>query len=172
MFMKGILKAITLILFVAAVAFAAGCAQKATTPGNENISPANGTMTPSNQIVTSSNGTVPPANVTTESGQVVTGNDSGKTISLQNGENFTLILRENPSTGFHWDLNVSKGLSILSSNYTQDPAPSGMAGVPGNRTWVIQGTAPGIQLVKGMYIPPGGNITGTENNFTLAVEVI
>ena len=170
--MKKISKAIELIFVIAAVVFAAGCAQKATTPGNENISPANGTMTPSKQIVTSPNGTVPPANMTTETGQVVTGNDSGKTIHLQNKENFTLILSENPSTGFHWELNVSKGLSILSSNYTQDPASSGMVGVPGNRTWVIQGIAPGIQIVKGMYIPPGGNITGTEKNFALAVEVI
>jgi inhibitor of cysteine peptidase len=151
MFMKGILKAITLLLFIAVVVFVAGCAQKATTPGTENVSP---------------------ANVTTETGQVVTGNDSEKTIHLQNGENFTLILRENPSTSYHWELNVSKGLSILSSNYTQDPAPSGVVGVPGNRKWVIQGTAPGIQLVRGMYVPPGGNITGTEKNFTLAVEVI
>jgi inhibitor of cysteine peptidase len=131
-------------------------------------------VSPSNEIVTPPNGTVTPANVTTETGQVVTGNDSGKTISLQNGENFTLILRENPSTGFHWELNVSKGLSILSSSYTQDPTPPGeeMVGVPENHSWVIRATAPGIQLIKGMYIPPGRDITGTENNFTLAVEVI
>jgi inhibitor of cysteine peptidase len=63
-----------------------------------------------------------------ETGQVVTGNDSGKIISLQNGENFALILRENPSTGFHWELNISKGLSILSSNYTQDPVPKNTNG--------------------------------------------
>jgi inhibitor of cysteine peptidase len=172
MFTKGTLKAITLILFVAVVVSAAGCAQKATTPRNENVSPGNGTVMSSNQIVTSLNGTVPPAIATRETGQVVTGNDSGKTIHLQNGDNFTLILRENPSTGFHWEFNMSKGLRILSSNYTQDPTPSDMVGVPGNRTWVIRVTAPGIQLIKGMYIPPGGNITGTENNFTLAVEVI
>ena len=47
--------------------------------------------------------------------QVVTGNDNGKTISLKNGENFTLILRENPSTGYFWELNQSKGLTFLAT---------------------------------------------------------
>ena len=156
--MKKILNAIALALLIAAVVFGAGCAQKAPIQGNENVSPANETVNP--------------INITTGTGQIVNENDSGKTISLQNGKIFTLILRENPSTGYHWDLNVSNGLNILISSYTQDQAPSGMAGVPGNRTYVIQATAPGSQQVTGYYIPPGRNITGAEQNFTLTVDVI
>jgi inhibitor of cysteine peptidase len=168
MFMKRILKAISLILFVAAVVFAAGCAQKPATPGNETITPGNGTLSPANETVTQGNGT-------TENGQVVTENDSGKTINLKNKENFTLNLKENPTTGYSWQLNLSKGLSILSDEYTQDKfpdekgAPEGRGGI---HSWVIQGTAPGSQQVNGIYKRSWENTTGTEQNFTLNVEVI
>ncbi len=152
--MKKILKTISVILFVAAVFFAAGCAEKAAAPGDE-------TVTPGNEI--------------TEKDQVVTKNDSGETISLKNGENFTLILRENPSTGYAWELNLSKGLSVLSDEYIQDPTPEDttgehMTGVPGNHSWVIQAEAPGIQQVNSIY--KRGSITGTEENYTLTVEVV
>jgi inhibitor of cysteine peptidase len=168
MFMKRILKAISLIFFVAAVVFAAGCAQKPATPGNETITPGNGTLSPANETVTQGNGT-------TENGQVVTENDSGKTINLKNKENFTLNLKENPTTGYSWQLNLSKGLSILSDEYTQDKfpdekgAPEGRGGI---HSWVIQGTAPGSQQVNGIYKRSWENTTGTEQNFTLNVEVI
>ena len=72
MFMKKISKAIALLLVAAAVVFAAGCAEKTATP----------------------------LNVTNEKGKVVTGIESGRTISLNNGESFTLNLVENPSTGY------------------------------------------------------------------------
>jgi inhibitor of cysteine peptidase len=153
MFMKRILKAVALVLFIAAVVFAAGCAQKSATPGNETITPGNGTK---------------------ENGQVVTENDSGKTISLKNGENFTLKLKENPTTGYSWQLNLSKSLSILSDEYTQDKfpgekeAPEGRGGI---HSWVIQATAPGSQQVNGVYRRAWENTTGTEENFALNVEV-
>lgn len=146
--MKKMLKAIALIFIVTAVVFEAGCAQKATTPGNG----------------------------TAENGQVVTGNDNGKTINLKNGENFSLILSNNPSTGYHWDVNVSKGLKILigfDNGYPNKEPP----GSPENYTWVIQATSPGSQQVKGDYRPPGdygpsgGNKISVQN-FTLNVEVV
>jgi len=105
-------------------------------------------------------------------GQVVTGNDSGKTISLKNGENFTLILRENPSTGYFWELNQSKGLNILSNYYTQDPAPQDKTGVPGNHIWVIQATALGNQQINGICEGHRGDNPDIEKHYTLSVEVV
>ena len=166
--MKRNLKAVALVFFVAAVVFAAGCAQKSATPGNETITPGNGTLSPGNE-------TVIPGNETKENGQVVTENDNGKTISLKNGENFTLKLKENPTTGYSWQLNLNKSLSILIDEYTQDKfpgekeAPEGRGGI---HSWVIQATAPGSQQVNGIYKRPWENTTGTEQNFTLTVEVV
>jgi inhibitor of cysteine peptidase len=108
---------------------------------------------------------------TAETGQIVTEADNGTTISLKNGENFTLQLRENPSTGYSWQINLTEGLSILSDNYTQDEAPEGMAGVPGTHSWIIEAVDQGSQQVNGIYKRPWENTTGTEDNFTLTVEV-
>ena len=142
MFMKKISKAIALLLVAAAVVFAAGCAEKTATP----------------------------LNVTNEKGQVVTGIESGKTISLNNGESFTLNLVENPSTGYAWELNLSKGLSILNDNYRDPSTPHNM-GAAGTHSWVIHSTAPGSQQVKGIYKGPTGAIDTVEN-FTLTVKVV
>ena len=120
--MKKILKIITMLFVIAAVVFAAGCTEKSE-PVTENNTTENNTTQ---------------ANETVETGQIVTEADNGTSISLKNGENFTLQLRENPSTGYSWQLNVSKGLTILSDGYTQDEAPEGKVGVPGNRSWVIE----------------------------------
>jgi predicted secreted protein len=102
----------------------------------------------------------------------VTESDNGKSINLKNGETFYLKLRENPSTGYSWLLNLSKGLCILSDNYTQDPAPPGYVGVPGTHLWIIKAVTHGHQQVKGIYKQPWMETTGTEANFTLDVEVM
>ncbi|MGA9188282.1 MAG: protease inhibitor I42 family protein [Methanosarcina sp.] len=153
--MKKILKIITMLFVIAAVVFAAGCTEKSE-PVTENNTTENNTTQ---------------ANETVETGQIVTEADNGTSISLKNGENFTLQLRENPSTGYSWQLNVSKGLTILSDGYTQDEAPEGKVGVSGNRSWIIEAVDQGSQQVNGIYKQSWMNTTGTEKNFTLTVEV-
>jgi inhibitor of cysteine peptidase len=180
--MKKILKILSLVLLVAAVVFAAGCSQKATTPGNENITPGNTNVTPENETaaqgnetVTSGNGTLTPEIGTTDISYVLNETDSGKIISLKNGENFTLNLKENPTTGYSWQLNLSKGLSILSNEYTEYKLPGEKEVTPGRggtHSWLIQATAPGRQQVNGIYKRSWENTTGTEENFTLTVEVV
>ena len=180
--MKKILKIIAMLLVIAAVVFAAGCAEKTETAGNETqedseqvppATPETSNMTGENvtENNTAENNTTE-VNETVETGQIVTEADSGKTISLKNGDYFTLQLRENPSTGYSWQLNVSEGLTILSDGYTQDPAPEDKVGVPGNHRWEIKAVTPGSQQVNGIYKQPWENTTGTEENFTLTVEVV
>jgi len=160
--MKKITKAIALIFVVVAVVFAAGCAQKTATPVNETITPGNGTVTPGNG--------------TMEKGQVITGIDSGKTISLKNGETFYLRLKENPTTGYSWQINLSQGLNNVSENYYPPKSSKDnnqpLVGAGGVRIWEIKAVTEGSQQVKGIYKRPWENITGTEDNFTLNVEVI
>lgn len=162
--MKKMLKIIAMIFVITAIVFAAGCAQKPETAGNEsqvNETQANETQVNETQV-----------NETMKTGLVVTEADNGTSISLKNGENFTLQLRENPSTGYAWEVNVTKGLSILSDEYTQDKAPGDQVGVSGNHTWIIEAVEQGSQQVNGTYKRSWENTTGTEENFTLAVEVI
>lgn len=175
--MKKILKVIAMILVIAAVVFAAGCAEKPETAGNETQEGPEQvpTATPETSNVTGENVTeanITEVNETAETGQVITEADNGTSISLKNGENFTLQLRENPSTGYAWELNVTEGLSILSDEYIQDEAPEGEVGVPGNHTWIIEAVSPGSQQVNGIYKRSWENTTGTEEKFTLNVEVV
>ena len=171
--MKKILKATVMLLVVAAVVFAAGCSGKTGNTGNENmgntdqLEPIN-PETPEN--MTENNTTQ--ANETIETGQVVTEADSGKTISLKNGENFTLNLTEDPTAGYTWELNLSEGLTILDEEYVEHPNPQHLEGVPGTHSWLIEAVSPGSQKVTGMYKRYWENTTVMEENFTLNVDVV
>jgi inhibitor of cysteine peptidase len=176
MVMKIMLKLIVMLLVIAAVVFAAGCAEEPesaeneTPAGSEQVS----SITPETSGITDE--TVNEANATQgdqtiETGQIITEAENGKNIRMKNGEIFILQLRENPSTGYSWELNVSEGLDILSDGYTQDQAPEGQVGVPGTHSWTIEAVSLGSQQVNGIYKRPWEDMTGTEENFTLAVEV-
>ncbi len=173
--MNKILKIIAMLFVVSIVIFAAGCAEKKETPGNETPetpAAAEENMTENNtsEHIAEDNYTV--VNETTETGQVVTEADNGTSISLEKGENFTLNLTENPSTGYAWELNVSEGLSILDDKYIGNPNPEHLEGVPGIHSWVIEAVASGSQQVNGIYRRAWENTTGTEENFTLTVDVV
>jgi inhibitor of cysteine peptidase len=169
--MKKMLKIIVMLLVTAAVVFAAGCAQKPETAGNETpkMSNVTGENVTGNYTAESN---MTEVNKTAATGQIVTEADNGTSISLKNGENFTLQLRENPSKGYSWQLNLTEGLSILRDKYTQDSVSENATGVPGTHSWVIEAVAPGSQQVNGIYKRSWENTTGTEQNFTLNVEVV
>lgn len=168
--MKKILKITAMLLIIAAVMFAAGCAEESETGESETPeTPGTAGENATENITVENNETE--ANETVETGQIVTEADNGTSINIINGENFTLQLRENPSTGYSWQLNVSEGLNILSDNYTQDEASEDMVGVGGNHTWLIEALSEGSQQVNGIYKQEWMNTTGTEDNFTLTVEV-
>jgi inhibitor of cysteine peptidase len=107
---------------------------------------------------------------------VITEADNGKNISLKNGEAFYLKLKENPTTGYSWELNLSQGLNNVSDNYyPPEPSKEGqqpLVGAGGVHVWEIKALTEGSQQVKGIYKRPWENITGKEDNFTLNIEVI
>lgn len=104
--------------------------------------------------------------------QILTETNNGTTINFENGETFYLRLRENPSTGYSWQLNLSHGLHILNDEYAQDQAPEGYTGVPGTHQWKIKAVTSGNQQITGIYKRPWENVTGKEDTFKLKVEVV
>lgn len=73
-------------------------------------------------------------------------------IRLAVGHKETLVLPENPSTGYTWkiDQEGSDNLSILSIEDLGHQRGANMPGAPGLRRWVIRAKAPGhadLQLV-------------------------
>ena len=174
--MKKVLKAIAMLFVVAAVVFAAGCAGKTgnmrnETQGNETQGNTDQLQPVNPEIPANVTNNTTKANETIAKGQIVTEADNGKTISLKKGENFTVSLREDPSAGYLWKLNLSSGLSILNDEYIEGLNPEHLEGVPGTHLWIIEATAPGSQKVNGIYKRSWENITGTEEKFTLNVEV-
>jgi inhibitor of cysteine peptidase len=106
--------------------------------------------------------------------EVITEANSGTTINLENEETFYLRLKENPTTGYSWQLNLSQGLSLISDEYYPPESKEGersLVGAGGVHLWEIKAAAEGSQQVTGIYKQSWENETGTEDNFTLNVEV-
>jgi inhibitor of cysteine peptidase len=108
--------------------------------------------------------------------QIVTEADKGKTIDLENGKTFFLKLKESPTTGYSWKLNLSQGLKNISGEYYPAKQPEGvehpLVGAGGVHLWEIKAIAKGSQQVTGVYKRPWENETSEDETFTLNVEVI
>ncbi|MDY9927691.1 protease inhibitor I42 family protein [Methanosarcina sp.] len=113
--------------------------------------------------------------------QVVTEANNGTTISLEKGETFYLRLQENPSTGYSWELNLSHGLNTTgnttdtSGTYYPPESKEGeqpLVGAGGVHLWEIRADSEGSQQVNAIYKRSWENETGTEDRFTLSVEVV
>jgi inhibitor of cysteine peptidase len=98
------------------------------------------------------------------------GGDNGKTITVGNGETFTVKLDENPTTGYSWNMTVGSGLQIVSDRYV--PSTTGLLGSGGYHEWTIKAVSNGIHEVSGIYKRPWEPVTGSEQSFTLRVKVI
>jgi inhibitor of cysteine peptidase len=108
--------------------------------------------------------------------KIITEADNGKTTQIKKGESFCLRLKENPSTGYSWQLSLSKGLSLFNTEYyPPDSSKSSqrlIVGAAGLHSWKIKAIAKGSQQVKGIYRRSWEKETGREQTFTLNVKVI
>ena len=107
--------------------------------------------------------------------QVITEANNGTTISLEKGETFYLRLKENPTTGYSWQLNLSQGLSLVSDKYYPPESREGeepIVGAGGVHLWEIKADSEGYPQVTAIYKRSWENETGTEDKFTLNVEVV
>lgn len=98
-----------------------------------------------------------------------TGGDNGKTITVKNGDTFTVKLDENPTTGYSWNLTVDGGLQVVDDHYTSNA--TGRMGAGGYHTWTIKAVDPGTYRVMGIYKRPWESTTGHEERYLLNVKV-
>lgn len=107
--------------------------------------------------------------------QVITEAGNGTNITLENEETFYLRLQENPTTGYSWELDLSKGLSLVSDKYYPPESKEGeqpLIGAGGVHVWEIKADSEGIQQVTAVYRRSWENESSTEDRFTLNVEVV
>ncbi len=92
-----------------------------------------------------------------DSPRMVTEDDSGSTLSLAVGDEFTILLEENPTTGYSWELKFGAGLRVLSDAYeapSPSPSPGPRLGAGGVHRWVVKVVSSGSAEVTGVYRRP------------------
>lgn len=106
--------------------------------------------------------------------KMITESDNGNTIYIKEGHAFFLKLKENPSTGYSWQLKLSNGLSQLSDKYHPfEPSENNLViGTSGFRLWRIEGVTKGDQQVTAIYKRSWEPETCQEQIFKLNIVVV
>lgn len=94
--------------------------------------------------------------------------DSGKTVNVKPGDSVTISLKENPSTGFSWSIDSSRGLMLKSDIYKRPS--SGLIGAGGVHDWTYLVVSSGTLTISGIYKQPWMPTTGDETAFTLTLN--
>jgi inhibitor of cysteine peptidase len=95
--------------------------------------------------------------------------DNGMTVAQPLASSFLVILQENPTTGYSWNVSVTDGLEL--TNDTFIPPTSGLIGAGGVHTWTVLTKKTGLQEFSGIYMRPWENVTGNETSYLLKVNV-
>jgi len=81
-------------------------------------------------------------------------------MTAAQGQNFTITLRSNPSTGYHWEPQFdSTTLSLTDSAFVSDPNPHNLVGVPGSQVFTFQGLTKGTTTITFNNVSPAQIIT-------------
>ena len=100
----------------------------------------------------------------------LTSKDNTTTIKAAKGDTIVLKLDENPSTGYHWVMQFSRGLRMTSNEYKQRSGTQNLVGAGGTHTWTIDVTASGKQTISGTYEPPGTQSV-VPQRFSVTIDV-
>ncbi len=100
--------------------------------------------------------------------------DNGKTIDLQVGQEVTISLAGNPTTGFEWAAkSVGSGIleTLIDGKYTPDEAPEGLAGSGGAYTWTFRAIESGEANIELAYARSWETDTPPSKTFALTLRV-
>ena len=98
--------------------------------------------------------------------------DPAQPIEVAAGEEFTIVLDANPTTGYHWEFveELSDGmLEFVSRDYVADqPVTTGSGGVD---VWTFRAAAPGRTHITLGYYSPSFDPEGPEQTVMFNVTV-
>jgi|AGTN01.2.fsa_nt_gi Predicted secreted protein len=109
--------------------------------------------------------------------------DNNTTVEIKSGETFKVILDENPTTGYSWNVSATSGMTIVNSTYipqnsiqtagndTYSP-PGILVGAGGLHVWEIKAAGTGDQQFTGIYRRPFEPLFGNETTYSLNVKII
>lgn len=145
------------ILLVAVAITIAGCGSEGTT---------------SVETKTATARTVPVRTTTVNTGTVtVTEADEGSTVNLAAGAKLQVLLKSNPTTGYHWVASADQGCLQQAGDavYTPDPNPEGMVGTGGKDTFTFNAVSPCQASLLMNYLSPANQ--PSETTFSITVNI-
>jgi inhibitor of cysteine peptidase len=102
---------------------------------------------------------------------VITEEQNNATIPVQVGNQITLMLPENPTTGYTWNLTLTKGLNQTGDLYAPSDRTGTLVGSGGTHVWQITVEGTGNQEISGIYKRSWEPVTGNETTFMVALTV-
>jgi inhibitor of cysteine peptidase len=111
-----------------------------------------------------------PTGIPVQAGHLVVNEDqNNSTIEMVVNNILTLELKENPTTGFQWNLTTTPGIITIDDAYI--PTSPQLIGSGGVHKWDIKTAQPGTQVIKATYMRSWEPVTGNETSFSLTVVV-
>jgi len=93
-------------------------------------------------------------------------------IEIKKGQEFTINLTSNQSTGYSWSVDDTYNKNIMSKISNEFiPSNSEMSGAPGKELWVFKGTNKGETKLNFVYIRQREDKTSQINSKTFDVTV-
>ena len=93
-------------------------------------------------------------------------------IEIKKGQEFTINLTSNQSTGYSWSVDDTYNKNIMSKISNEFiPSNSEMIGAPGKELWVFNGTGKGNTKLNFVYSRQMENITSQINSKLFNVTV-
>ncbi len=92
-------------------------------------------------------------------------------LTVKKDETILISLKENPTTGYMWNVTNSTGLEIVNDIYAQDEAKEGMVGVGGVHSWLVKAIETGNQTFSAVMMHVADKPTGEEETYKLDIIV-
>ena len=171
-------KTLCCALVVAALLFA-GCTEtsspSASSPAptaSPAASPA-ATMPPVTPVTTTPSQTQSMTPAPTTSGTSVTtipvnSSSNGDILTIPASNRVLVTLAENPTTGYSWNISVSKGLAVVTDTYV---APNtALIGAGGYHEWLLAPDGPGTYTFNAAYMRPWEGASSAASTFSIVIE--
>jgi len=101
----------------------------------------------------------------------VTEADNTKTLAAEVGDEISVTLKENPTTGYGWNMIAGLGLTAVSDEFTgPSPSSSPMMGAGGVHTWVFKVDQAGTLTLTGVYARSWEPESKSAADFSLTVD--
>jgi predicted secreted protein len=94
--------------------------------------------------------------------------ENNTSVTAQKNSLFMIILEENPTTGYQWNVSHTDGLNITADSYI--PSNPGLPGAGGVHVWSVKATGDGDQAFNAAYERTWENTT--TGNYLLNVQVL